>query len=293
MADMKHKFLFAALLFTFPIYSSHYFAQGSLLYMQAEEGGLSYAVSDSKVKNLNFEWDFGFQIALGYHIPHDQWNLMLQWTNLQTHTDAHAHASHHPLFPTWQVPFAEIDSLSDAKCHFRLHLGLVDLFLNKPYLATPSLTLIPQLGIRYGSIRQKYNLDYDALSFRMKNKNWGIGPLAKLSIEYAFTKYFSLIAGAGASLLLGEFYVHQSSTNEVSKHKFLGLHSIYGAVSPIIEGSLSVQWQRNRVTLELGFDQFVLFSQNQLIHFAHNTIPLVNQGDLCITGAHFTIGFNF
>lgn len=276
--------------------ATHAFAQGSLLYLQAQEGGLSYAIDNRrKAKNLPFEWDFGFKIALGYQIPHDHWNVLLQFSNLQTHTDTHIKSTDYALFPTWQIPFSPFSPLQMAKAHWRLHFALMDGILEKSFRATPSLTLTPQLGIQWGSARQKYNLFYvfpqEATSLRMKNKFWGIGPCMGMHAKYTFAPPFSLFAKANVSFLYGNFYIHQSAHN--TQTKLLDIHSLYRALSTIWESSLGVAWEHRRTQVEIGWDQFLLFAQNQFMHFQTAGQFLTNQGDLAIEGVHVAAMWHF
>jgi len=297
-------------LIAFPLFcqahpdDARFFAQGALLYWQAEEGGLSYAIeSASSTKNLPFNWDFGFNVGLGYRIPHDTWQLLLQFTNLQTHTDAKSHAdAKHALLPTWQTPLA---SALAATAHWRLHLGLIDLSLSKPLHATSTLTLTPQIGIRWGSIRQKYNIAYqgsaEEVLLRMKNKFWGIGPSLGAAGDYALTRSFSLIANASITLLYGQFYLHQDTDTYPSKDKLLGVHSLYSALSPALGAGAGLRWQtgfshnRYLLAIELAWDQLILFSQNQLLRFAaaQPGCVLSNQGDLSLAGVHVGAALRF
>ncbi len=297
-----------------------FFTQAELLYLQAEENGLSYAVESSssshlshaRAKNLDFEWDFGFNVGIGYRISHDRWRLLLQFTSLQTHADAHHKVEDGKIFyPIWLAD-ATLSRLfaDEVKAHWRLHLGLVDFVLSKPYLETQTLTLTPQIGIRWGSVRQKFNIAYHGGNFpkdenplvRMKNKFEGLGPTLGLMGDYAFGKGWSLFARGSASLLYGEFYLHQDEDTLGSKEKLLGLHSIFRDVSPIIEGEAGVSWQHQfkgslkQLTFRLAWDQFLLFSQNQLVRFVATPQPGViaaNQGDLSIAGVNFNAAFDF
>jgi hypothetical protein len=295
---------------------SGFFAQGALLYLQAEEAGLSYAIESRAVdrslgkaetKTLKFDWDVGFNVGLGYRIPHDCWQLLTQFTSLQTHSDAERSAERdHVFFPIWLSSDPSFLA-TDVKAHWRLHLGLIDLLLSKQYSVGKTLTLTPQIGIRWGSVRQKFNLIYrgrnaEEILIRMKNKYAGLGPYAGLTGECALSKGFSLFARGALSLLYGEFYLHQDEDLRASKTKLLGLHAIYRACAPLLEGTAGIRWQHlfagslKRLTLDLAWDQYLFFSQNQLLRFVdprHPGIVVSNQGDLSIAGVRFNIALDF
>lgn len=298
-----------------------FFTYASALYWQAEEDGLSYAVKSpssvrlapkASVKNPHFDWDFGFRVGLGYRVAHDRWELDLQFTSLQTHTDAEVKAKGGEVFfPIWQKPISFAQNFADeVKMHWRLHLGLFDAQLAKPFIATKRLQLIPQIGVRTGWIRQKFNLEYRGGNFapgedvfiRMKNKFWGIGPMAALLGEWELGSGFCLFAKGVACLLYGEFYVHQDEDTLGTKEKLLGVHHIFRSTAPIIEGTAGISWQRifskslNRVKLELAWDQLLFFSQNQLMRFLDASVQgqfASNQGDLSIAGIQFGARLDF
>ena len=64
--------------------------QAEALYMQAQEDGLYYAVQTrtadggGRVRNSRYEWDWGFRFGAGYNLPHDGWDMLLNWTWFRT-----------------------------------------------------------------------------------------------------------------------------------------------------------------------------------------------------------------
>ena len=298
-----------------------FFTNASLLYWQAEEEGLAYAVESgstdhlaphASVKNPKFEWDFGFKLGLGYRTSHDRWEWLLHFTSFQTHSDTEQSAHDgNVFFPVWIKPAtAEMFFADQVKAHWRLHLGLLDVQLSKPFFTSDSLTLTPQMGVRNGWIRQKFNIEYRGGNFpvneeeliRMKNKYWGIGPSAGLSAEWSMFWNLSLFAKGSLSLLFGEFYLHQDEDTLGTKEKRLGIHSIFQASAPIVDCTAGLSWQHlfsgrfNRLTCTLAWDQLLFFSQNQLMRFTDSSSPglfIANQGDLSIAGVEFNARFDF
>jgi hypothetical protein len=296
-----------------------FFTDAALLYWKAHETGLSFAVDSAsiaklaphaKVENPEFEWDFGFKIGLGYCFPHDRWGLQLQWTSFQTHTDDERQARDGDvLFPLWQKSSADSPFFAEeAKVHWRLHLGLVDLMLNKFYEVSKSFFLTPEVGIRSGSVRKKYYLDYSGGSFssggdeivHMKNKFFGVGPNMGVLGQWFLGKGFSLFAQSLFSLLFGEFYLHQDEY--AGKEKTLGVHDLFWSTAAIIDLGAGLCWQHcfpgvlKRLVLELAWDELLFFAQNQLLHFASADAPGVffaNQGDLYVSGIEFKMRFDF
>src|SRR5262249_2910915 len=158
----------------------------------------------------------GFEIGIGYRIPHDLWSFSLELKHI--HTNAHGHqtaGNGNVLFPLWKLPDAQDPSFAqEAKAHWRLHLGLFDLIMKKDWRLSKTCIIAPVLGLRSALIRQKYNLFYLGGSllpdreeqFSMKNKFWGIGPSIGIRSSWEFAHGWSVFGDILASILYGKFY---------------------------------------------------------------------------------------
>lgn len=72
------------------------FVTGQALYWRANGAGLTYAIQNDNCQNVtNYanrgtvlearpRWNWGFNIGLGYNMPHDGWDLALNWTRFHT-----------------------------------------------------------------------------------------------------------------------------------------------------------------------------------------------------------------
>lgn len=269
---------------------------GDLLYWQAQENGLAVGINDKgKVKSPSFEWDPGYRVGFGTSLPHDDWQIpdssscfgvKVLFTHL--HTKAFC-STEKPLFPLWGS--AALSQETEAR--WRLHLGLLDLDLNKNFSFTYAF-FKPLLGIRAAWIRQKYKLHYflpDEEEVSMKNKFFGVGPQMG---TYAIWKWSSRwgITGKGIfSLLWGELYVHQDDYNIEKNLSLLQVHAMESAMLSIFEYSLGFIYQTNYLDLSFLWEQLLFFGQNQLLHFTQNHSFFRNQGDLSIQG--ITIHFKY
>lgn len=307
-------------LFAEPLPAAGFYVDAAALYWRVQENGLGYAVeshssaqiSDGKIKSPSFDWDFGFQVGIGYRIPHDRWELLLFYTSLQTHTDHELKSKGEEIFfPVWQVPQPSITFFADeVKMHWRLHLGVLDLLVSRNLCVSSSLSLMPQIGVRTAWIRQKFNLEYKGGNLfpfneefiRMKNKYWGIGPDVKVTGKWNMGMGFHLEAAGGVSLLFGQFYLHQDEDTFVTKEKILGMHNMFKSAAPVLETRLGIIWERSfthwlkRFCAELGWDQWIFFSQNQLIRFIDGNAfgdIISNQGDLSIAGFDLSFRLDF
>ncbi|MBS0620688.1 MAG: hypothetical protein JSS61_04430 [Verrucomicrobia bacterium] len=265
-----------------------------VLYWQADVGGLTYAIEEeSKAKNPEFEWDFGFKLGLGYALAHDDWELLLRFTSLQTHTDAHHDGA--VFLPTWQLENGIPSFVDDVTMHWRLHLGLLDTVLIRRLELARTLGVDVEFGARVGWIRQKFNLEYrpdPAEWIHTKNKFWGIGPYLNLGAEWRFAKRWNFFGRVGVSALAGEIYLHQAEAT-FDKEEILGIHNTFWLVLPTLEGDMGVSWQTCHVRVALAWNQAVFFSQNQLMHLKNTGTFFSNQGDVGIHGVQLGATFYF
>ncbi len=288
---------------------------------QAQEDGLAYATESdsstslaphSKVENVHFDWDFGFEAGLGYRVLPDLWSFSLELKHI--HTNAHSHkiaSDGNVLFPLWKLS-KTLDSsfVHEAKAHWRLHLGLLDFIMKKDWRPTKSCIFAPIIGVRSAWIRQKYNLCYLSISsfrdeeerFSMKNKFWGIGPSIGIRSSWEFIRYWSLFGDFLVSFLYGEFYLHQAGWELPRKSKILRIRETFHSNVATSDITLGIRWEcqwrrtLKKLSLELAWDQVFLCVQNQFIRFLDPSALgafVSNQGDLSLRGYHIGAQFDF
>ncbi len=277
-----------------------FYTEASFLYWKSQVNGLAFALESDpsfgrgKICNPSVRWGPGFRVELGYKIPHDEWKIALQFTSCRNHcTTTTLVPEGLVLFPVWTSPFQQtLETFRQIQQHYRLHLGLVDLLLSKQLLASARIDLTPYVGLCFGSVRQKYHLDYGgSIMWRMKNKFEGLGPTMGCTGRVFLFKGFSLSAGAFVRLLYGEFYTHQGERLVPSQVKNVGLFNRFFSVEPVAAGAVCLSWQSRQWKVEAGYDQMLFFAQNQLPHFISSSSPGMiasNQGDLSLLGVHLT-----
>ena len=104
------------------------FVDVELLFWQAREDGLSYAIAASnplmfdifpkefQIKELEFEWDFGFRLGLGYGGKSDGWDLFALWTRFLTDAEDKGSISSSQFFlPIWADPILTFSLLSASQ----------------------------------------------------------------------------------------------------------------------------------------------------------------------------------
>lgn len=288
------------------------FFQGDALLWQANQSGLGYAiknagstnfVSGGTIENPKGEWSWGFKLALGYNMQHDNWDTILQWTcfgNTNSHHRVQAPTGG-TVFPSFAnnglvvndvitpVPLVVASGATTASAHWSLQLNILDLALGREFYVSKWLTLRPHAGLRTAWVRQKLNCVYDhiqlglatgrQLTVHMHNNYWGMGLRAGLDGNWGLGAGFSIFNELAASLLLGHFSVHQKEydTATLPNQLRLHLHNHLYAARAIVDMALGLRYEntfsedRYGIMLAIAWEQHLFFSQNQLARFYTNS----------------------
>ncbi|MBI2742750.1 MAG: hypothetical protein HYX48_02395 [Chlamydiales bacterium] len=266
--------------------SPAYHAEAALLYAWTAEADLAYAIEGegkkSRALNPSFKPAIGFKFELGAPLPHDKWDIALRLTHL--HSRASVHQEGAELTPLWSLSQTNPTGFVDeARGHWRLHFGMVDLELGNTFLAGPTLAIRPFLGLRYAIIRQKYLLSYfggalfpgakDYLS--MKNKFLAPGVCTGVDIDWKIKGSWSLYSHAGFSIQVGQVYVHEIEQLSTEKFKRGNIYDRFYMAKPIVDWAVGIQWEtpsfgrkrEERFLFRAGWEQYLFFAQNQFFHF--------------------------
>ncbi len=290
------------------------FVHGDWLIWQAHEDGLPVGIKNKeltgtiakgKTKNIDFDWDFGFRVGIGYNTPHDGWDLDLTWLRFYTegHSSTHAHANEEILATRIHPDFG-LDRFQKAKGHWHARLNQIDLDLGREFYVSKWLTVRPHFGLRTTWLRQKFNINYDHYTFdptidvdvRNKNHWWGLGPEAGLDTQWGLGSGFSLYGNLAASIEYGFHKVR------VKNHPLppLNVKDSHRNSRAILDLQIGLQWDhlfyndRYHIGLHGGWEQHVYFNQNQFDVFVDDLNEgtfVSNQGDLTYQG--WTLGAQF
>lgn len=301
------------------------------LIWQAHENGLSYAVKapsghsadtalyKSSVKNMSFDWDFGFRLGLGWNLPHDGWDLYANWTWFQDDaSETTTVGSGHVLFPVsaYQPANDSTEGFRSAHAKWRLHLNMIDLDLGREFFVSKWMTLRPFIGLRTGWIRQHKSVTFtsaistsDQTGSLLKGTNnyWGIGPRTGLNTQWGLGHGLSFFGNMGCSLLYGFFDVQTYQNQLISggSHNDAVTDKDSNRVGRVItEIALGLRWDTMFMDdnfhfgIQAGWEQLMFFGQNQFKTFSGTSLSnagafVANQGDLTIQGWTLAIRLDF
>lgn len=279
------------------------FIFGDVLYWNAHENGLFYAIknknnennlSHADVKNIHGDWNVGFRVGIGYNLPHDGWDLHATWLRFTDHEHKSVHArSNRFVFPTLAHPadpISQNDFCQKSHAHWKLRLNQLDLDLGREFFTSKWLTLRPHAGIRTDWIRQKLEVDYknfsnstipNKIEVELKDRWWGIGLEGGLDTQWGLCNGWSLFGNLCTAIIYGfhdlkfedddtppSFNVTNDSTS-FPNGTFVDLDNTYRISHPILDLEMGLRWDnmfsddRVHLGLQIGWEHHIYFSQNQ------------------------------
>lgn len=292
-----------------------YVIQVDALYFQARENGVSYAIeqkksspflSCGKVLEPDFKTHWGVKGKFGIDLGHDCWKIWLQF--LHYHARVTEEKSDGCFFPTWGHPQRLGEGYADSvRSRWRLHLGIADLFLSRPWAISDCVELLPYFGLRFAGVRFKSRVDYRGGTLfpgaeedlSMKNKFLGIGPQLGAEALWHFSHGFSLYTRGSGSLVFGEFYIHQDE-NRTGESDGIKFFDEFWQTRFLLEMALGLEFRSCCGCVELygrvGWELYLFLGQNQSVRFVSETMPgkfVTNQGDLSLQGLSLSFGIGF
>lgn len=321
------------------------------LLLQARENGLEFAVRTqntgqltgttndnflsgrSKVKGLEFKWDWGVRVALGANLAYDGWDAYATWTWFRTHANRNVTAaSNQFLTPeflnneagrvgTFTGPASQLQGLlSNASSHWKLRYNALNLEVGREFFVSKWLVLKPHGGLTTAWIRQKDTLAYNGFvvgavatpnpvssaSVFMKNNFWGIGLRFGLETQWGIGCGWSIFGDASASLLYGYFKVNHSESDVlvsgVVNNPLYTLANFYHVDRFITDFIAGLRYdymfcdERYHLGFQVGWEHHMFFGQNQFPKFPASNFPgmiIANQGDLSLQGVSAQVRFDF
>lgn len=289
------------------------------LFWKSNMGSLDYAItSDSSstikhghVKEPHFNWDWGFRLGIGYKLPHDKWDLFVNYTYVHGRGNGHAdEKGDDVVFPLLATAFGATTPVFAQTAHARWHsnLNMADLELGRTCTVSKWLTIRPFMGVRGLVIDQRYHVEYrggtlaqnDEDSSHLNSDFWGVGLRIGANTLWGLGCGLSIYGNGSASLLSGHFDVHErEKLKKADIHKLRIKRDVSNVVATA-DLALGLQWDylfsqdRYHFGVKLGWEFDIFFNQNQLFRFLSTTNPgaiSFQNDDLSYQG--LTLGFRF
>lgn len=292
----------------------------SFLYWQPQEDGLDFVIqsndavslgNEAKVHRMDFDWNPGFRVLLGYQFP-KQMTVASSWTHYLTEGTESLSPETGVLFSVWSLPVGGIPPLAfETKASAKTHLSLniVDLGVSAPFTPRSFLELSPSIDLSSVWLHQEFNIHLSGGPgingfvvqddhITMKNNSWGIGPKVGIGTLWHCGNGFGVVGNFSLSLLYTFFKVSQ---NEQATFAGLTPSTTY---LDIDENSfhvgclnfdffLGIRWETLFCTdwlhflVEAGWENIIFLGQNQLMRFPshlNNGMNSTSQGAVSFQG---------
>lgn len=182
----------------------------TLTYAKSGFGNLTTATSPNKgdVQSVDWSWDPGFKVAMGWNFCHGCWDMLLQYTWFYTNVgDSKRSQFMQAGFEIFTPSFQSLDvpHFEKAHAHYDLHYQVGDLEFGRNFYVSKTLKLRPFVGAKGTWQKQDYNVFYETLPLqalfqqftfnytaRFDHSLWGIGVRMGMNTSWQFSKVFSL-----------------------------------------------------------------------------------------------------
>ena len=273
-----------------------------------------------KIKDLQFNWNWGLRFGLGYNISHDAWDFKAHYTWF----DAKAGGATRQGVENSVVPLRastamiagegkEFTSCSIAKSEFATYYKDLSLELGRAHFMSKYLSFRPHWGIKSARINQSQTIRYsggdeangglgvhtvhvkDRCEFR------GLGPRVGLDSKWHLGAGVSLFGNVNGALVFGAFDVDHEEQFSGDPKKHLELNSNQRAFSPTTHMHLGLRYDTylhnctQHLGIGLGFEAQHWWKQAQRFKVEGNAKSRMDYAtnDLSLYGMTLDVKWSF
>jgi hypothetical protein len=299
------------------IHSNRLFVKVDTFLWKAFFGGTDFAVADSSIvsttvtgdtKRADFRWRWGFRTEAGYHLPHDTWDLLANYTWFHdTSVKSVASPSGGTIIPLLG-PYTSFTTNASASIHWNLRFQNLDVDLRRPYFLSRNFSVAPCFGLRNTWIDHGYSAHYAnpsgtplAVDIRGEQDFWGIGPVAGFGSEWHVGAQWWFFGSFAGAILASQYEI---TSRDVTTGTILtNLTANTTRMSPTLSGALGFGWHmnfnrdRNNVALRVSYEAQYWWKQNLTLDYANSdyTATMVSRygEDLGMHGFTLDLLFDF
>ena len=277
----------------------HVYLTGEWLYWRTRQEGMEFATA----KTVEFDFQSGFRVGLGSHLPWDHWDIFVNYTRFIPDASSNAHGLFYPLFF-----FNPGGGVAEANAHWKIEFNVLDVDIGRVYYISETLIFRPFVGLKGAWIDQHAHVHYQGgvipagqtYRTQLENDFKGAGPLLGIESNWQFGAGFSIFGDLSTALVVGHFDNKQQQyrMNDISN---INLNSDFNLVSPMVQMVAGLAWDRNfhqeqcHVGLSAGFETQYWWGQNQTEQFTDSTMPIYirQKGPLSFYGLTVRGRFDF
>ncbi len=238
-------------------------------------GFITIAV-DEHDKNIDFDWDPGFRVGIGYESNCSAWGADVYWTRFYQSGDSHSGPNH---------------------ADWSLHFNTVDGIFGRKFWVGSCFDLRPFAGLRYALINQRLETHLETnvvssagtTSLILTNNHdrqrfWGIGPELGLQADWYFACGWSVYGTIDEAILYGNFRTHfNDSTTSTVETNTCHSNAEAQTCQGVFDVGIGARWENRYITLQAGLEHHGYSDFNQIGFF----------GNLNLFGANFSASFHY
>jgi hypothetical protein len=287
----------------------------SFIYYQTLEQNLELGLfrasnrnNESPSINIDFNYNPGFIVGIGYHLDNDKIDMQFKYTfmHFTKSTTSSATMGMQKIITPW---FDEntISTLRIESC-WKFKYDFFDVEFKRESFSTKKLTITPIVSISGGIIKQKYNLTASLtnnIHSNNSNTSYLVGPKVGVDNSYLFAKNFDITISSKIAFLYQDFTTKRNaqrldlvslSSNvkeksiQITPNIFLSLILKYGRYTDDKSKYLSgiASYDFNYLFNQNSFSNLQsISSQNQNSETSRNRADS-NLGDLFMHGLNLT-----
>jgi len=251
----------------------------------------------STSKEVDYEWDSGFTVGLGYIFPCDYWKIEANFDHYETDIENRVSSNKGIFNPAFMVgtitpsvfPIFDNNTLmAEGVARWRLRFNQLDIDLRRSFYTGCSLILTPFVGLRGIWIYQDYDISIEnnyfitdgsntftfASESTMQTSFKSFGLKGGLSSFYAFFCGLGIYGDFAASLVYGcsrsiHNYVERIIEDDDSIDSgFNQASDEWNNLRAVLDLSIGLEWktrfneERSDIYVRIGWDHHIYFNQN-------------------------------
>ncbi len=269
------------------------------------------------IEGVDFGWNAGFRVGIGYGMRHDQFDTQFYYTWFRTRGTDHVSSNPGSVFSAFTGNFyvdnpdgAGISGIAYQKASMRwtIRFNIFDWELGRAFWVSQALSLRPFIGLKGGWIHQSIDTKWhnpklkagDAIFTKatenLKNNFWGIGPSAGLNTKWNLlvrqNHSFSLFGDVSGAIMWGHWTFGDVYKNDAQQKVTIDTSSIKSAAT-MLRTFMGLGWDfdqnRYHFSTKLGYE--MQFWLDQLQFYSFDTGRLSNE--LTLQGGTLEFCFDF
>ncbi|PCI95151.1 hypothetical protein COB11_02930 [Candidatus Aerophobetes bacterium] len=302
------------------------FISADFLYWGVKQDSLSFAQSGvsanattpvttrGTTKSISTSWDPGFKVALGAILPHDNWQVLFEYSWIHTKKTENAGVGFYPLWNMAGVMRNDNSTFTSdsSKATFKQTFNNLDIQLGKHLMSGTKLIIMPFMGIRGTYIDQDYDVSFvnvpannnllvDAnLLMKADQYYWGIGLMGGMNTDWIISKHFSIFGNFLIAGLSSRFnsarkdFITPVATGVRSR--LVNTRNRFYTIIPAFDfqlgfkGDMFFKDRRYHLGIQAGYEMQIFLDQNNYVILLSSS---GNRGDLSFNGLSLKMRFDF